>query len=191
MQRRRRALVVGERQVEEFVDRRRPPRGRAAPACGAHAVLVEQVGEELERRHRSRPRARQRFSVSAALSIARRWSRRAVEQRLPQRTLALRRERQEVVVVETEQRAFQHGWQAPGRPPAASGNRRARSGPARRSDRSAQPVGAGDSECRAPSVPRPSAPANGATLAHEDQDVAGADRAVLRTSAARRCRASA
>ena len=80
--------------------------------------------------------------------------------------------RSQLVVVEAEQRRFEHRRPGPGRPPAAGEERRARSGPAPRSARSAP----------ADPRPRPGMPASFSARitaakkrapAHEDQHVAG------------------
>ena len=108
-------------------------------------------------------RERQRFSVSAARLVARALSRLG-DERLPQRALAAGASAEQIVVVEAEQRAFQHLGERQVVLGQRRGNRRARSGPARRSGRS----GAGGRRrrpgCGAPSVPAPSAPRTGVRL---------------------------
>ncbi len=144
----RRVVVVGQREVQELVERVGGVGSQAREQLRAHAVAVEEGGEELVGRREVGGLA-PALQGCGGLGVARLRAR-IVEERLPKRALAPvgaapgdRRRR--------DRRAGSSGpRRARGRPRAASGNRRARSGPRRRSARRGECGRRRPRECRVP-----------------------------------------
>ncbi len=103
MQRRRLGALVIEREIEEFVERvvglvAEPPQDLLSPAACA-----EQIGVEGKRRELARPLAH-RVEPRREIGPLR-------AKRRAQAALAIPGELEQIVVVETEQRALEHGRQ--------------------------------------------------------------------------------
>ena len=173
----RRLVVVGDGAVEELVDRIRRIGTEPAQQPRPHPVVVEDPGVELERRQvvgigapalqrlGRRPEAMIRF--------------RPVDHGTPQCALAVRRDGDEVVVVEIEQWRFQHRRQR--QVVLRQGEEIAERHQILHRDLVGEPhaVGAGHRN-----TARLQGGDHGAgertPVAHQDQDVAGMDRPILR-----------
>ena len=176
-ERRRRVVVVAQRQIEELVDRIGGLRAEAGEQLGAAALAVEDRGEELERRHEVGARAPALQRLGGALEA--RVVAGMVDERLPQRAFAAGGERQEIVVVETDERAFQHLGER--QVVLRQGEELAERDEVGDGDLVAEPqaVGAGDVDA-ARLQGGHHRPGERAALAHQDEDVAGGDAAPFR-----------
>ncbi len=169
-------LLIGQRQIEELVDRVRCFRPEPGNQPRARTVSVQHARVELEG-----PQAQGLLPPARQPRLRRRKTRRIPRrlfQRFPQAVLAFMRQRKEVVFRKPDERAFQHG--------------RKRQIVAGQQQRIAQRQQVHDCELvgQAHSV-RPGhgyAPAfqrvnhrrgEGLALAHENEDIARADRAAL------------